>query len=158
MQSREQVGRSVAGTREDAMGIMLGNWTRNARCVSTLAPGDAVPHIQMPIGWLEMLRRGFLHRDVSIGNILMVDPPVTMKPFEVQTIEQLMTQLSLENVGEINKDIGLLEGAIKNVGHMDEWHGFVIDGDMAARLEGYFTSRDTGEVSVSIGLVLWESN
>ena len=106
-----------------------------------------------------MLRKGFLHRDVSIGNTLMLDPPVTMEPFEVQTIEQLMTQLSLENGGEINKDIGLLEGAIKNVGHMDKCHGFVIDGDMAARLEGYFTSRDTGEVSVSIiGLVVWESN
>ena len=105
-----------------------------------------------------MLRKGFLHRDVSIGNTLMLDPPVTMEPFEVQTIKQLMTQLSLENGGEINKDIGLLEGAIKNVGHMDECHGFIIDGDMAARLEGYSTSRDMGEVSMSIGLVVWESN
>ena len=110
----------------------------------------------MPTGWLEMLRRGFLHGDVSIGNILMVDPLVTMKPLEVWTIEQLMTQLSLENGDEINKDIKLLEIAIKNVGHMGEC--LFVDGDMAAYLEGRFTSRDMGEVSVSIGLAVWESN
>ena len=105
-----------------------------------------------------MLRRGFLHRGVSISTILMMDPPVAMKSFEVQTIEQLMMQLSLENGDEINKDIKLLEIAIKNVGHMGECHGFVVDGDMATCLEGYFTSRDMGEVSVSICLVMLEFN
>jgi len=105
-----------------------------------------------------MLRRGFLHRDVSIGNTLMLDPPVTMKPFQVRTIEQLMTQLSLEPGDGFKKYAELLKGAIKNVGHSNECHGFIIDGDMAARLEGYFTSRDMGEASVSICLVVWESN
>ena len=105
-----------------------------------------------------MLRRGFLHKGVSISTILMMDPPVAMKSFEVQTVGQLMMQLSLENGDEINKDIKLLEGAIKNVGHMDECHGFFVDGDMAACLEGYSTSRDTGEVPVSICLVMLEFN
>jgi len=112
----------------------------------------------MLTGWLEMLRRGFLHRDVSIGNTLMLDPSVTMKPFEVRTIEQLMTQLSLEQGGGLNKYVEQLEGAIKKVGHSGECHGFIIDGDMAARLEGYFTSRDMGEASVSIRLLVLESN
>jgi len=138
------------------MGIIHRNWTCNARCVLTLTTGVAVAH--MPTGWLEMLRRGSLHRDVSIDNILMLDPPVTMKPFEVWTAEQLMTQLSLEQGGGLNKYVELLEGAIKKVGHSNECHGIVIDRDLSASLDGSFTSRDTGEISVGICLVAWESN
>ncbi|KAF9643513.1 hypothetical protein BDM02DRAFT_3104306, partial [Thelephora ganbajun] len=43
-------------------------------------------------GWLSRLLKGFLHRDISIGNVLMLDPPVTTKPFESETpaVEQLM--------------------------------------------------------------------
>ena len=92
-----------------------------------------------------MLRRGFLHRDVSIGNTLMLDPPVTANPFEVRTIEQLMTQLSLQYEDELAKYAEMLEGAIKKVGHSDECHGFVIDGDMTATLEGHFTGGGTRE-------------
>ena len=101
-----------------------------------------------------MLREGFLHRDVSIGNTLMLDPPVTMKLFEARTIEQQMAQLSLQYEGELAKCADLLEDAIKNIGCLDKCHGFLIDGDMAANLEGYFTLRDTGEVSVSICLIV----
>ena len=35
------------------------------------------------------------------------------------------------------------------IGRKTECHGFIIDGDMAARLEGYFTLHDTGEIFVS---------
>jgi len=95
-----------------------------------------------------MLRKGFLHRDVSIGNVLMLDPPVTMKPFEARPVEQLMAQLSLNDANELSKYASLLEEVIGKMGFSDKCHGFVIDGDMAASLEGYFTSRDTGERSV----------
>ena len=98
-----------------------------------------------------MLRAGFLHRDVSIGNTLMLDPPL---PFEARTIEQLMARLSLQHEDELAKYVNLLEDAIKKTGYLDKCHGFLIDGDMAAKLEGYFTMRDTGEVSVSICLVV----
>ena len=99
-----------------------------------------------------MLRSGFLHRDVSIGNTLMLDPPVTMKPFEAQVIEELTTRLSLEfgGGGELTKYTTRLEDIIRKIGFPDKCHGFIIDGDMAADLEGYFTSRKTGEVSVSM--------
>jgi len=105
-----------------------------------------------------MLRRGFLQRDVSIGNTLMLDPPVTMNPFDVWEIKELMKQLSLryEDEAELTKYAKLLYDAVKNVGYLAECHGFLIDGDMAASLKGYFTSRDTGEVSVSIRLVVYE--
>jgi len=137
------------------MAAIRSNWSFNAWCVSTLAKGDAASHI--PTGWLEMLRRGFLHRDVSIGNTLMLDPPVTTKPFEAQSIKQLMTELSLQYEGELAKSTKLLEDTVQKVGHSDKCHGFIIDGDMAASLEGYFTSRGTGEVTVSIHLVFCEN-
>ena len=96
-----------------------------------------------------MLRKGFLHRDVSIGNTLMLDPPVTMKPFETRAVEELMTQLSLQYGDELTTHADLLGDMIKKIGLADKCHGFVIDGDMAAPLKDYFTSRDHGERSVS---------
>ena len=100
-----------------------------------------------------MLRKGFLHRDVSIGNTLMLDPSVTMKPFETQTIEELMKHLSLQYEGELDRYSNLLEHVIKKMGFSGNCHGIIIDGDMAAKLEGYFTLRDAGEVFVSIRLI-----
>ena len=100
-----------------------------------------------------MLREGFLHRDISIGNILMLDPPVTMNSFKVRAVGQLMTRFSLQYEGEFAKYANLLEDAIKKMDYLDKCHGFLIDGDMAAKLEGYFTVCDTGEVFVSICLV-----
>ena len=97
-----------------------------------------------------MLRKGFLHRDVSIGNALMLDPPVTVKPFKAQSIEELMTRLSLGYEGDLARYANLLEDVVKKMGSPDECHGFVIDGDMAASLDGYFAFRHTGEISVSM--------
>ena len=99
-----------------------------------------------------MLRRGFLHRDVSIGNTLMLDPPVTMGPFRAREIKQLATRFSPQYEGDLAKYVKLLEDAIEEVGHMDKCRGFVIDGDMAASLDDYFAPRDMGEVSVSVCL------
>jgi hypothetical protein len=105
-----------------------------------------------------MLRKGFLHRDISIGNVLMLDPPVTMRPFEVRSMEQLMVQLSLQYEDELARHANLLEDATEKLDFSDKCHGFLTDGDMAASLEGYFTPRDTGEICVSMPGCLWESN
>ena len=137
------------------MGVIHSSWTFDAWCVSTLASGDAVPHI--PTGWLEMLRRGFLHRDVSIGNTLMLDPPVMMGPFRAREVKQLMTQLPLRYEGDLARYARLLEDEIEGVDHMDKCCGFIIDGDMAASLDDYFTPRDMGEVSVSVCLDVCEN-
>jgi len=101
-----------------------------------------------------MLIKEFLHRDVSIGNTLMLDPPVTMNPFTLSTIQELMENLSIGPNNDLGKYVRLLEGVIKKMGFADKCHGFIIDGDMAAKLEGYFAPRDTKEVSVSIWLVV----
>jgi hypothetical protein len=103
----------------------------------------------MPTGWLLMLKMGFLHRGINIGNVLMVDPPVT-KPFEAWTIEPLVTQLRPENNDEPTGHFSLLENAIKELGCLSRCCGFIIDGGTAARLEGYFTPREIEEKSVGM--------
>ena len=124
------------------MGAIHSHQTQYARYVLAIAPGVAKPYV--PTGWLAMLRREFLQRDVSIRNTLMLDPSVTMKPFEVRPVGQLMTRLSLEYEGELAKYVDLPEGAIEKVGSPGECRGFIIDGDMAARLEDYFKPCETG--------------
>ena len=108
----------------------------------------------MPTGWLAMLIKEFLHRDVSIGNTLMLDPPVTTNPLTLSTIEDLMANLSIGYENDLGKYVRLLEGVIKKMGFADKCHGFIIDGDMAAKLDGYFAPRDTNEASVSTWLVV----
>ena len=129
--------------------------------------GITIPY--MPLGWLSMLRNGFLHRDVSIGNTLMLDPPVKPSvrsiedlvarltpqldpPVEpsAQPIEDRLARLCLQDGGDLTKCFDRLKDAIGKDNLTDKCHGFVIDGDMAARLKGYFTSPHTGERSVSI--------
>ncbi|KAF9650144.1 hypothetical protein BDM02DRAFT_1513122 [Thelephora ganbajun] len=104
------------------------------------------------LGWLSMMLKGFLHRDISIGNVLILDPPMTTKPFESETpvVEQLMAQPPLEDddqrrahEDELARHAELLAQTIKEIGPLDKCHGFILDGDMAVRLEGYFTSRET---------------
>ena len=103
-----------------------------------------------------MLIKEFLHRDVSIGNTLMLDPPVTTNPLTLSTIEELMENLSIGPNNDLGKYVGLLEDMVKRMGFSDKCHGFIIDGDMAAELEGYFAPCDTREVYVSIWLVVGE--
>jgi hypothetical protein len=100
-----------------------------------------------------MLRRGFLQRDVSIGNVLQLDPPVTMTPFGAGSLEGFMAGHTLQD-NDLVTQAKLLETLI---GRKTECHGFIIDGDMAARLEGYFTLHDTGERSVSALNCVWRN-
>ena len=93
------------------------------------------------------LRKGFLHRDISIGNALMLEPPVKMEPF-AETLEQCMEQLCLQEETELDNYVALLKKVIKELGPQDLCRGFFIDGDMAASLEDCFTQRRMGEKSV----------
>ena len=141
MGSREQTDRSITGTREDAVGFVLGCREWDAWCVLAVAIGVTVSHMQA--GWLWILKKGFLHRDISIGNILMLEPLLKLDPSK-------LFPLGDENENELNKYIKQLEGTVEKMGLSKECHGFVIDGDMAASLDGYFTPRKTGERSVGV--------
>jgi len=141
----ERTGWSVAGTREDAMGSIHSYRAWNAWCVSVTFAGLTRSHI--PAGWLLILRKGSLHRDISIGNVLMLDPPVKTKPFAEVAPEQRMQQLRLREGSELANHVNLVEEMIQKLGSPNMCCGSVIDGDMAARLEGYFTPRGLGEKS-----------
>ena len=78
----------------------------------------------------------------------MLDPPVKMKPFEAKP----------PSSDELKVFVKQLEDAVKMVDFPGGCHGFVIDGDMAAELEGYFTSREIGERSVGMFSDAGESN
>jgi hypothetical protein len=108
----------------------------------------------MPTGWLSMLQRGFLHRDISIGNALMSDPFEEIPPFEVQNLEKFVAQLRLPDAEKLNAELAgythKLEREIKLATPLGECHGFLIDGDMAAPLTSYFSNRDKGKISVCV--------
>jgi len=100
------------------------------------------------LGWLWMLRKGFLQRDISIGNVLRLDPPVEMDPFAEWTLEEQVEQLRLEDgTHELTGYVKSVEKMIEELGSQKKCCGFVIDGDMAACLKDYLTSRDVGERS-----------
>ena len=96
-----------------------------------------------------MLREGSLHRDVTIASILMLDPPVAVKPFEVRGVGRLMAQHSIQHEDKLVKYANLLGDMIKKMDFSDKCNGFIMNGDAAGSSEGHFASRGTGERSVS---------
>ena len=63
-----------------------------------------------------MLRMGFLHRDISIGNVLMLNPPAEMEPFEEWTAEQWMAHLHLEDTTlELTEYVNLVEKMVREM-------------------------------------------
>ena len=107
-----------------------------------MAMGVTVSHMQA--GWLLILKKGFLHRDISIGNILMLGPLLGLSPSE------LFPPVPPGDEDPLGEDVKKLQKAVKDVGLSEGCHGIVIDGDMAASLEDYFTPRETGERSVGM--------
>ena len=81
-----------------------------------------------------ILRKGSLHRDISIDNVLMLDPPVKMEPF-TETLEQRMARLHFREEAKLADYVNLVEKMIKEMDSTNMCYGLVIDGDMAARLE-----------------------
>lgn len=82
-----------------------------------------------------MCQKNFQHRDVSIGNVLMVDHPVECEPFTIK--EPNSTQMEILEICE-------------KLGIKDRCHGFVIDGDMAINWTTYFEEEHDGSNSVRI--------
>ena len=139
------------------MGFVHCPWARNARCVLVMATDITAFH--MSTEWLSMLGMGFLHRDISIGNVLMLKLPVEAEQFEERTVEKRMEQLHLQDMTpELTKYVNLVEKMVKEMDSPNQCRGFVTDGDIAARLEDHFTSCDTGERSVGTPNCVGEPN
>jgi hypothetical protein len=115
------------------------------------------------IGWFNLIQKGYLHRDISIGNVVMVEDAVQTDPFEILKNESW--NKSVEDITEVLKDlkfdsstkVGLedkLNDTLFRLGITDMCQGFVIDGDLAIKMADYFNKAHPGSRSVRWNLAL----
>ncbi|KAJ3991403.1 hypothetical protein F5050DRAFT_1197572 [Lentinula boryana] len=83
-------------------------------------------------GYYNMCVKNYQHRDLSIGNVLMVDEPIKTERFDIPTPNETQREI-LDLCRELGID--------------DQCTGFVIDGDMAVNWESYFTEEHVGTKS-----------
>ena len=103
------------------------------------------------------MQKGYLHRDISIGNLVMVDDAVTTKAFEilknqgwnttVDDITEALQELEIDSSTKATWE-NKLTAALHDLRIMDKCHGFVIDGDMAINMTDYFNKKHPGSRSV----------
>ncbi|KAJ3979152.1 hypothetical protein F5890DRAFT_1642082 [Lentinula detonsa] len=79
------------------------------------------------LGYYNMCQKNYQHRDLSIGNVLMVDEPIKTERFDIH------------NPNETQKEILDL---CRNLGINDHCTGFVIDGDLAVDWDRHFTEEN----------------
>lgn len=103
--------------------------------------------------------KGLKHRDISIGNVVVMEEGVRMPKFKVlRCDEDDPTKVMPEDVVEVLAKLSIggpknaetqLEDDIEKLGISDVCTGFVIDGDMAIHWNTYFDSTHRGSRSVS---------
>jgi len=102
---------------------------------------------------------GYLHRDVSIGNVLMTEQPVKRKAFKVP--EEFLAHLSsLKNeslVAKIRTLCDRVDQLVAELGICDECIGFITDGDLAISWEDCFSKENQETKSVSHSQVFSET-
>ena len=115
----------------------------------------------MLIGWFNLIQKGYLHRDISIGNVVMVEDAVTTKAFEI--LKKEGGKATVENITEALRDLKIdssatwendLTIALQDLNITNKCHGFVIDGDMAIKMADYFNKEHPGSRSVRWNLKL----
>ena len=96
-----------------------------------------------------MIQQGYQHRDISIGNILMLDEGVKTKAFEiinlgkditVDDITKKLEELKITSHATSEWENRLIT-TLRELEITDMCHGFVIDGDMAIKIPVYFTQK-----------------
>ncbi|KAF5383376.1 hypothetical protein D9757_008426 [Collybiopsis confluens] len=81
------------------------------------------------LGYYNMCQKDFQHRDINIGNVLMVDEPIKTERFQIPNP---------------NKTQKMILDLCKKLNISDDCVGFVIDGDMAVNWATYFEEPHTG--------------
>ena len=119
------------------------------------------------IGWFNLIQEGYLHRDISIGNLVMVEDAITTKAFGIVKKEDWNT--TVEDITKALQDLKIdssakatwedkLTAALRKLRITDKCHGFLIDGDMAIKMTDYFNKEHPGSCSVrwnvSVGMIL----
>ena len=109
------------------------------------------------VGWFNLIQKGYLHQDISIGNLVMVEDPVLTTAFEIlknedgnATIGDMAEALQNLKIDSSTKATleDRLKDALRDLGITDKCHGFVIDGDMAIKIADYFNKEHSGSHSV----------
>ena len=111
----------------------------------------------MLIGWFNLIQKGYLHRDISIGNLVMVEDAVTTKAFEILKKEDCNT--TVEDITKALQDLKVdssakatwenkLTAALHDLRNTDKCRGFVIDGDMAVKMADYLNEEHPRSRSV----------
>ena len=91
------------------------SWPLDTECLVRAGHGSRCHNVLHSTRVAVDAEMGFLHRDINIGNVLMLDPPVT-KPSGAWTMEQLVTQLRFQDGGEpVAKHVSLLEQTIRGL-------------------------------------------
>ena len=92
-----------------------------------------------------------MHRDISIGNVLMTTKPVKQREFEVpeELYEQLSSMADQELVGEIRTLCERVKELVVKLRISDECTGFVTDGDLAIPWKDCFTEENKKAKRVS---------
>ncbi|KAF5379960.1 hypothetical protein D9757_010237 [Collybiopsis confluens] len=80
------------------------------------------------LGYYNMCQKNFQHRDISIGNVLMVDEPIKTKPFQIARPNETQKEIL-----DLCKKLNISDNCV----------GFVIDGDMAVDWTSYFDESHT---------------
>ena len=105
----------------------------------------------MLIGWFNLIQKGYLHRDISIGNLVMMEDAVTTKAFRI--LKKEGENATVENITEALQDLKIdsssnatwedkLSAALLELGISDKCQGFVIDGDMAIKMSDDYFKKD----------------
>ncbi|KAJ3769434.1 hypothetical protein FB446DRAFT_812091 [Lentinula raphanica] len=114
-------------------------------------------------GWLSLYQNGFLHRDISIGNIIKLKSPSARKDFSALSVNKLLFQppnsslTSFETMraaaGNDQARISILDLAqevdkqAKKLTSGQMCKAIWIDGDMGADMSGYFKRSHDGTIS-----------
>ncbi|KAF7325785.1 hypothetical protein MKEN_00429000 [Mycena kentingensis (nom. inval.)] len=98
------------------------------------------------LGWLNMLQRGFLHRDVSIGNLLRLDKAAKMMLFVARPalLEFMTEKTAVEldgNKHDYAQSAERLMETLTALGVDDMAEGFIIDADNAVKWSSFADAR-----------------
>ncbi|KAF7323246.1 Polyphosphoinositide phosphatase [Mycena chlorophos] len=107
------------------------------------------------LGWLGLLQKDFLHRDLSIGNMLRLFPAIEMMPFVLDhsLIQKSFAEMKPILAGSSCADLldefdyepqaERLMNLLDQLGLGTEASGLIIDGDNAVRWSQFQSPRDT---------------
>ena len=127
---------------------------------------DLSPTYYDPLGWWSVFNAGYLHRDVSIGNVLAAKEPFNSKQAFSFDVERLIARCGTapasssghhhdpfrqkieDRIREEGKEIEKLLRISDIAGGMKNTKAFIMDFDIATSWEDYFARTHRGTISV----------